>query len=164
NVPIYDRAMNISALRARLACIATVILMSISATAPAAETGASYETLVALFKDWRAFEQPPLRDGVPDYTAATFARRHAELPKWQARLAAIGHDQWPVARQVDWNLVRAEMNGFDFYVRVLQPWVRDPAYYVSIWTAQSDTPAHEGPTNHAAIELWQYAFPLDAKS
>ena len=65
---------------------------------------------------------------------------------------------------VDQAILRAEMNGFDFYVRVLQPWVRDPAYYVSIWTAQSDTPAHEGPTNHAAIELWQYAFPLDAKS
>ncbi len=105
-----------------------------------------------------------MREGVPDYTAATFARRHAELPKWQARLNSIKPDAWPVSQQVDWQIVRAEMNGFDFYVRILQPWVRDPAYYISIWTAQSDTPAHEGPTNHAAIELWQYKFPLDAAS
>ena len=26
-------------------------------------------------------------------------------------------------------LVRAEMNGLDFYIRVLQPWARDPAFY-----------------------------------
>jgi hypothetical protein len=133
-----------------------------SATPTFAQDGSSYEALVGLFSEWRAFERPPVRDGAPDYTAATFARRRAELPAWQARLAAIKPDTWPIAQQVDYQLLRAEMNGFDFNVRVLQPWVRDPAYYVSIWTAQSDTPAHEGPTNHAAIELWQYTFPLDA--
>jgi hypothetical protein len=142
-----------------------VIAMSVSATQTIAQGRvSSYDTLTQLFAEWRAFERPPTRDGVPDYTAATFARRHAELPKWQARLAAIAPDEWPIAEQVDYRVLRAEMHGFDFYVRVLQPWVRDPAYYVSIWTSQSDTPAHEGPTNHAAIEVWQYKFPLDAKS
>ncbi len=142
-----------------------VILMALTATHAAAQDKASsYDTLTKLFADWRAFETPPMKNGVPDYTAATFKRRHAELPAWQARLAAIKPDAWPVRQQVDYQVVRAEMNGFDFYVRVLQPWVRDPAYYISIWTAQSDTPAHEGPTNHAAIELWQYKFPLDAAS
>ena len=142
-----------------------VITMSAIASQTSGQTRtSSYDSLVSLFAEWRAFEQPPLRDGAPDYTAATFTRRHAELPSWQARLAAIQPDSWPIAQQVDYQLLRAEMNGFDFYVRVLQPWVRDPAYYVSIWTAQSDTPAHEGPTNHAAIELWEYEFPLDAAS
>ena len=141
-----------------------VLTMAISATQAVGQSPGSYDALVSLFSEWRAFERPPLRDGAPDYTAATFQRRHAELANWQARLAAIKPDAWPIARQVDYHVVRAEMNGFDFYVRVLQPWVRDPAWYVSIWTAQSDTPAHEGPTNHAAIELWQYSFPLDAKS
>jgi hypothetical protein len=140
-----------------------VVSMSVIATASFAQKrDASYDALTALFAEWREFENPPQRDGAPDYTAATFAKRHAELPKWRARLAAIKADAWPVEQQVDWHVVRAEMNGFDFYVRVLQPWVRDPAWYLSIWTAQSDTPAHEGPTNHAAIELWQYAFPLSA--
>lgn len=120
-----------------------------------------YEDLVTLFSDWRAFEQPPLRDGAPDYTAATFARRHAELKKYQARLHAIQPESWPVEQQVDHQLLRAEMNGFDFNVRVLKPWERDPAFYTSIWTEQSDTPAHEGPVHHAAIELWTYSFPLD---
>lgn len=143
-----------------------VLALSVAAAEAAAQNrdSSSYDSLVSLFSDWRAFERPPLRDGAPDYTAATFARRHAELPAWRARLAAITPDTWPIARQVDYQLLRAEMNGFDFYVRVLQPWVRDPAFYVSLWTAQSDTPAHEGPTNHAAIELWQNSFPLDAQS
>ena len=153
-----------STLRARWARLFMVITMSAIAGQTSGQTRTSYDSLVSLFAEWRAFEQPPLRDGAPDYTAATFTRRHAELPSWQARLAAIQPDSWPIAQQVDYQLLRAEMNGFDFYVRVLQPWVRDPAYYVSIWTAQSDTPAHEGPTNHAAIELWEYEFPLDAAS
>jgi hypothetical protein len=156
--------MHTSTLRARWARLVILAAMSVTATQAVGQSNNSYDSLVSLFTEWRAFEQPPLREGAPDYTAKTFAKRHAELPKWQARLAAIKPDTWPVAQQVDWQVVRAEMNGFDFYVRVLQPWVRDPAYYVSIWTAQSDTPAHEGPTNHAAIEAWQYKFPLDAKS
>ena len=65
---------------------------------------------------------------------------------------------------MDWHLVRAEMNGMEFNHRVLQPWVRDPAYYAQIWTYQSDTPAHEGPTNHAVIELWTYDFPLSPQA
>lgn len=69
---------------------------------------------------------------------------------------------WPVARQVDYHLVRAEMNGLDFNHRVLRPWARDPAFYLSVWTDQSDTPAHEGPTHHAILELWMYSFPLSA--
>ncbi len=33
--------------------------------------------------------EPPMRDGAPDYTAATFARRHGRAREVQARLAAI---------------------------------------------------------------------------
>jgi hypothetical protein len=55
----------------------------------------------------------------------------------------------------------AEMNGYDFNYRILKPWVRDPAYYKVIWSGQSDVPVHEGPTNHAVLELWTYEFPLN---
>ena len=84
-----------------------------------------------------------------------------ELAELQARLAAIDTTGWPVEARVDHALVRAEMNGFDFYVRVLQPWVRDPAFYPTIWNEQSDTPAHEGPEHHGIVEVWTYQFPLD---
>jgi len=122
----------------------------------------SYQQLTALFTEWRAFERPPMRDGAPDYTAATMARKHTELNAWRSRLRAIDTTGWTTEQQIDWHLVRAEMNGLDFYIRVLKPWERDPAYYATVWPDQSDTPAHEGPTNHAVIELWKYTFPLDA--
>ena len=52
------------------------------------------------------------------------------------------------------------MNGYDFNDRVLKPWVRDPAFYDTVWMNRSDVPAHEGPTNHAVVEVWTYDFPL----
>jgi len=120
----------------------------------------SHDDLVQLFEDWRAFERPPMRDGAPDYTAERFAEAHAELADYQARLNAMDTSDWPINEQVDWHIVRAEMNGFDFHHRVLKPWVRDPAFYQSIWDHQSDVPAHEGPTHHDVLELWTYEFPL----
>src|SRR5262245_30821701 len=120
----------------------------------------TYQDLTALFADWRAFERPPSRDGAPDYTAAAVSRRHEELKDYQARLRDIDPQGWPVAEQVDYHILRAEMNGLEFDIRVLRPFERDPAFYTSIWTEQSDTPAHEGPTHHAIIELWTCSFPL----
>ena len=121
-----------------------------------------YDDLVALFEDWRQFEEPPLLDGAPDYTVERFAAAYAKLADYQGRLKAIDASGWPIEQQVDWHIVRAEMNGFDFNHRVLKPWVRDPAFYQSVWTEKSDVPAHEGPTHHAVLELWTYEFPLSA--
>ena len=129
-------------------------------SAAASEARGSYADLTTLFAKWRSFERPPQQGGAPDYTQATFARRHDELKTYQARLAAIDPGSWPIAQQVDYQLVRAELNGFDFDIRVLQPWARDPAFYQSVWTEQSDTPAHEGPAHHDLVELWTYSFPL----
>lgn len=119
-----------------------------------------YEDLVNLFQEWRSFEKPPLLEGAPDYSASTFARRRPAFEQLRQRLMVMNDTSWPVAQQVDWNIVRAEMNGYDFNDRILQPWVRDPAFYKSVWMERSDVPAHEGPTHHAITELWTYVFPL----
>jgi uncharacterized protein (DUF885 family) len=141
------------------AAVAAMIVAQAQASEDSAGSG-SYQDLVSLFAQWRAFEQPPDVDGTPDYTAATFARRQQELKTYQQRLAAISRETWPIEQQVDYQLVRAEMNGMDFCIRVLQPWARDPAFYTTVWTEQSDTPAHEGPTHHHLAELWTYEYPL----
>jgi hypothetical protein len=129
---------------------------------PVAEVTGEYEDLTALFQEWRTFEQPPLLDGAPDYTAETFKQRRPSFEALQARLLAMDTTGWAIAQQVDWHIVWAEMNGYDFNDRILQPWVRDPAYYKSLWMSRSDVPAHEGPTNHGITELWTYSFPLSA--
>jgi hypothetical protein len=117
----------------------------------------AYQQLLALFDEWRAFEEPPRVDGgVPDYSPATSARRLEELGQWQARLQAIDTTGWTISQQIDLHLVRAEMNGMEYHLRVLQPFARDPAYYASIVTAESDTPDKEGPVIHGAIRLYDY--------
>ena len=120
----------------------------------------NYSSLVDLFYEWREFENPPLLNGAPNYTKNSFNKRHAEFKKLKARLKKIDVSGWEKAQKIDFEIVLAEMNGYDFNYRVLRPWQRDPAFYQTIWTYQSDVPAHEGPTNHAVLELWTYSFPL----
>jgi len=146
----FIRVISLSGL---LAGIVVLGSGAIGAQAPPA----SYQQLLAVFADWRTFEEPPrLSGGVPDYSPATNARRLEEVGRLQARLRAIDQAGWSIPQQVDHHLVRAEMNGLEYHLRVLQPFARDPAYYASIITSESDTPAKEGPVIHGAIKLYDY--------
>ena len=119
-----------------------------------------YEDLVSLFQEWRSFEQPPRLNGAPDYTKGTFEKRWPKFKELQSQLQQIDTSGWAVNQQVDWMILWAEMNGYDFNHTILKPWERDPAFYKTVWTHKSDVPAHEGPTNHGTLELWTYTFPL----
>jgi hypothetical protein len=152
------RAFLTAPLRRLIAGGLTAGLLLFFASGSALAASAGYDDLVALFEDWRELDQPALRNGAPDYTPAAVKQRHRGLKALQKRLNAIDTSDWSVEEKIDWHLVRAEMNGLDFYIRVLKPWVRDPAYYASIRTAQSDTPAEEAPTIHNAVRLWRYSI------
>ena len=154
------RKTTIKALLKGALCLAATLPLAASCAEESSPEPNSWAALADLFADWREFESPSLLDGAPDYTAERFAAAYEDFAAYRARLDAIDPTGWPIAQQVDWHLVNAEMNGFDFNHRVLQPWVRDPAFYQSIWTYRSDVPAHEGPTHHAVLELWTYEFPL----
>lgn len=143
-----------------LAAVAT--LGSASGRPVSAQERGSYVDLVTLFGEWRAFQQPRITNGVADYSKPAMQRQAAELPRFVARLEALTPDRWPVPEQIDWQIVRAEMNGLDFDHRVLRPWSRNPCFYRIFWDAQSDTPAHEGHGQAAALELWTYTFPIPA--
>ena len=138
----------------------TISIFLLSLFLAGTSSAQDYDDLLNLFAEWREFERPPLLEGAPDYTADTFRDRYTVFGQLQARLADYDIDGWPIPHQVDWHLIRAEMNGFDFNHRILKPWVRDPAYYDTVWMNRSDVPAHEGPTNHAVVEIWTYDFPL----
>ncbi len=118
------------------------------------------EELEVLFTDWRQFETPPLNNGAPDYSIETFRNRMPEFRKLRDRLNEIDKSKLDIKSKIDWTIIWAEMNGFEFNFRVLKPWERDPAYYKSVWMNRSDVPAHEGPTHHSVVEIWQYDFPL----
>jgi len=140
-------------------CVLGLVVLTMAGTAAKAGTS-GHAALVELFEEWRAFERPTLLDGAPDYTEASLARQLAGLQDYRARLAVLDPTGWPLEQRIDHALVRAQLNGHDFNLRVLRPWARDPAFYQSVWTEQSDTPAHEGPFHHALVELWTYQFPL----
>jgi uncharacterized protein (DUF885 family) len=111
--------------------ITAMLAFMLAAPSPVATADeAAYEDLVALFHAFRQFQQPTVTGGIPDYSAATMKQQYKELRGFQARLAAIDPSTWPVAEQIDYHLVRAEMNGMEFYHRVVRPWARDPGFYM----------------------------------
>jgi len=140
--------------------LAVAFALPLTGAAPPPAAAGGKPPVEALFADWRSFETPPSLDGAPDYRASSFERRRSELARLRSRLAALEADATSTDARIDLALVRAEMNGFDFNLRVLKPWVRDPAFYSTVRTEQSDTPAHEGPNAHGLVELWTYSFPL----
>ena len=122
----------------------------------------SYQTLLQLCKELRLLERTSLPNGVPDYRSQTIIKTQQILLQYKGRLQKIDTTGWPINQQIDYVLLRAEMNALDFNCRILKPWVRDPAFYAIVFNEQSDTPEHEGPTSFAAIEIWNYVFPLSA--
>ncbi|WP_224485488.1 hypothetical protein [Robertkochia aurantiaca] len=140
-----------------------LVLLSVSLTASAQNSisvAKGYTVLTDVFKEWRTFEKPPLKEGAPDYTKESFEKRRTEFLRLKERLSALNTTNWNISQKADYHIVLAEMNGYDFNQRVLKPWERDPAFYKTVWMARSDVPAHEGPTHHAVLDVWQYDFPL----
>ena len=134
-------------------------------SAPAsASTSMSYDDLLTLFREWRAFQPPRMVDGIPDYTPEAMATQRGELAGYQQRLRSIDPGDWPIPQQVDYHVVRAEMNGLEFDHRVLEPWANNPAFYVTVFPEESDQPAREGPFATGGVELWQMDFPLSSEN
>ena len=89
----------------------------------------SYVDLEKLFLEWRNFENPPLLNGAPDYTKSQFKRSQNTFNSLKNRLIDMDTSKWSVYQKVDWQIILAEMNGYDFNFRVLKPWERNPTFY-----------------------------------
>ena len=141
-----------------------LILAALAACSGAETTDAarpkSHDALVTLFNEWRAFQKPTVANGVPDYTAAAMGGQYRRLPSFFKRLERFDTTGWSIEQRVDWHIVRAEVSGLDFDHRILKPWANNPAFYVTVFTEQSDQPAREGPFAFAGVELWQDTYPL----
>ncbi len=86
-----------------------------------------YVDLLNLFEEFRDFAGVDYQQ--PNFTAA-MENKFSELREFQSLLGNFDISSWPVSEQIDFHLVRAEMNGLEFQLRVLRPWVRDPAFYI----------------------------------
>jgi len=123
---------------------------------------ATHQQLVSLFAEWRAFNHPAIVRGRPDYSEPAMTAKVAGLSTFKHRLAAIDTKGWTASQRGDYRLVEAEMNGLDFFLRVLNPWARDPGFYQTVFAEMSDVPAHEGPSAEPNIDLHDFTYPLSA--
>lgn len=156
----------------RLATVVTVVLVLIplagpqpvraQSPQPSAARPRTAEELARFFAEWRDFQKPKLVDGVPDYSPAAMTAQARAATALRRRLAAFDTTGWSVPQQVDYHVIRAEMNGLDFDHRVLRPWANNPAFYVTVFSDQSDQPAREGPFAYGAVELWKFRQPMGA--
>lgn len=120
-----------------------------------------YADLVSLFGEFRTFQQGDSGniqsysqsgwilsnlDAQPDFSATAMAEQYGELATFQARLQSIDPTDWPIPQQVDYHLVRAELNGYEFQHRILSPWSRDPGFYNDVIAtfAWGDEPPLQG--------------------
>ena len=146
---------------AALALLGAALAASPALAAPAIQVDQpGHAALVRLFTDWRAFNHPTIIDGRPDYSASAMATKAARLTDFRRRLTAINRRGFSAPQTGDWRLVEAEINGLDFFLRVLRPWARDPDFYQTIFAEMSDVPAHEGPSAEPNIDLHNFSYPL----
>ena len=116
-------------------------------------TAKDYSDLLSLFKDFRILQVLPKKGNIPDYSYDSMNIQYEKLKSFQKKLALIDTSGWPIKDQVDYYLVKAEMNGLDFYHRVLRPWSRDPCFY-SIRPGMTDPFEIEGVLpNHELFPL-----------
>ena len=115
--------------RARSALLAAVpvfaVLLALTAEA------SSRRELVEIFEGALALTQPGLVDGVPDYSAAAIDAQRRDMDALRARLAALDPAAWPLADQVDYLLVRAELDKLDYGINVYRAPSRSPNFYLS---------------------------------
>lgn len=104
--------------------------ISVLETGVYSQAATGYDKLVAVHQDFLKLRETRRVDSVPDYTPPAIDAQKRGLADLRARLAAIDPSGWPASAEVDYLLVRAEMNGLDFDHRVVRPWQRDPGLYV----------------------------------
>ncbi len=107
----------------------SALVAGTEAIGAAVRQNGSYDDLVALFFEFREAQDSTNDQGVPDYTRGAVAERYQELQRFRERLAGFEINAWPLWQQVDYHLVRAEMNAVEFHHRVHKPWERDPGFY-----------------------------------
>lgn len=98
----------------------------------AAQSDAQRDSLVQLAEALRTLRQPQMEGGVPVYSPAALGRWRTGLDALRARHAALKAGRWSVADRVDYILVRTQLEAFDFELRVLRPWARDPGHWVDL--------------------------------
>ena len=91
----------------------------------------SRDDLTEIFHAVRDLREPRLVDGIPDYSAATIEAQKVRLAELRSRFDALEPSSWPVADQVDYLIVRSELDMLEYGLRVYRATSRSPNFYLS---------------------------------
>ena len=139
----------------------TPVLLGLTSFAAAAPAATGHAQLVRLFGDWRHSTIRQLSAGGPIIRPRRCPPRRRACPQFRRRLEAIDRAGWSASQLGDYRFVEAEMNGLDFFLRVLALGARS-GFYQTIFAEMSDVPAHEGPSAEPNIDLHNFTYPLSA--
>jgi glucose/arabinose dehydrogenase len=117
-------------LRALKSAAAAALFFLAASQVPAAEPAARPE-LVEIFEAARALRQPPVVDGIPDYTAAAVDAQRRALASLRARFDRLDPGAWPVRDRVDYLLVRSDLDALDYGLNIYRATSRSPNFYIS---------------------------------
>ena len=116
----------------RYVILIVAMLVSAGPVQVAAASGdASREDLTDIFLAVRDLREPRLIDGIPDYSAAAIETQKARLAELRSRFDALEPAAWPVADQIDYLIVRSELDMLDYGLRVYRATSRSPNIYLS---------------------------------
>lgn len=118
--------------RCRYPVLFVAVLVTTGSAIPAvASENASRDDLTAIFLAVRDLREPRLIDGIPDYSAAAIEAQKARLRELRSSFDALEPSKWPVPDQVDYLIVRSELDMLEYGLRVYRATSRSPNFYLS---------------------------------
>ena len=111
--------------------ILLLVMWSYAVSAVSQTAGSPQDALVEIFQAAQDLRQPEIMDGIPDFSAAAVERQKAGLAELRSRFDELDPTGWPISDQVDYLLVRAELDMLDYGLHVYRATSRSPAFYLS---------------------------------
>ena len=91
----------------------------------------SRDELTEIFNSVRRLGQPQLINGIPDYTAPGVQRQRKGLNQLRSQFDSIDPSSWQLEDQVDYLIVRSELDMLDYGLNVYRATSRSPNFYLS---------------------------------
>ena len=123
------RSYGTAAIFARL--LVPVLALAIAGPATAQTAEATRNELMQVFDAVQALRQPEIVRGIPDFSSEAVERQKAELAALRIRFDAMDPTGWPVPEQVDYLIVRSELDMLEYGLHVYRATSRSPAFYLS---------------------------------
>ena len=117
-------------LKFSLAAIVLLFIFSASTYSQGSEPAARPE-LVEIFDAVRILREPRIVDGIPDYSAAAVEKQKRSLIEWRAHFDRLDPTTWSVRDQIDYLIVRSELDTLEYGFRVYRATSRNPNFYLS---------------------------------